>query len=315
MLFYLDNWLSVAPGSGAEGPNPQVRRNGLNENYARELMELHTLGVDAGYSQKDVTELARMLTGWTLGPLGQRGADDERPWQPPGDPRRMPGFRFNARMHDDGEKTWLGHRIAPAGMAEGEFALETLARHPATARHIAFQLAQYFVSDQPDPALVQRMADVFQAQDGQLVPVLRTLFTSADFWAPAQVGAKFKTPTHYAYSVLRATGQVPANVQPVVQYLAGEGMPLFGCQTPDGYKNTEAAWLSPNTMARRIEFATRVGKGQLTGDDGAAIDPQQVLASLGPLVTPATRTVVAENSDDAGLATALALAGPGMMRR
>ncbi|GAB3657623.1 DUF1800 domain-containing protein [Ramlibacter alkalitolerans] len=303
MLSYLDNARSVAPGRGARG---------MNENYARELMELHTLGVDGGYTQQDVTELARILTGWTFTPVYPDQAPAAGPVAMPGEPRRMPGFLFNARTHDAGTKTWLGHRIAAQGEAEGDFALDTLARHPATARHIAFKLAQYFVSDAPPPALVDTLARVFLAQDGQVVPVLRALFASDAFWEERQRGAKFKTPLQFTLATLRALGHTPPNVRPLKFELLTEGMPLFQCATPDGYKNTEAAWLSPHVLGRRVEYATRVTNNWL---GRVPLDVDRLLADLGPLVTPATAQAVAGHREEPQLAVALVLASPGMMRR
>jgi uncharacterized protein (DUF1800 family) len=313
MLYYLDNWSSI-------GPQGQARNRGLNENYARELMELHTLGVDGGYSQQDVTQLARMLTGWTFVPgrplPNFRGAVPTVQVVPPGRSDDIPGFWFNTRWHDLGEKTWLGHHVAPRGEAEGDFALDTLARHPATARHIAFKLAQYFISDQPDMALVDRLAAVFLAQDGQIVPVLRTLFQSDAFWAAGNVGSKFKTPYHYALSTLRAGGYGISNGLPLATQLAVQGMPLYGCQTPDGYKNTEAAWLSPDGLNKRLDFATRVAGGRLGPERlSGGLGADELMDQLGSLVTPATRTVVAQRRDDPVMAVALVLASPGMMRR
>jgi len=321
MLYYLDNWTSSVeregPRDGGGGGVGDGIRRGLNENYARELMELHTLGVDDGYTQADVTQLARMLTGWTLVPVRQRRAEallaPAVRVVPPGHPADIPGFWFNPRQHDRGEKQWLGQRVAARGQAEGDFALDTLAAHPATARHIGFKLAQYFVSDRPDPALVARLAQVFKAEDGQIVPVLRALFESDAFWAPDSVGAKFKTPYHFALSALRAAGHSPANVIALSTQLASQGMPLFGCQTPDGYKNTEAAWLNPDGMSKRINFATQLAQLFSRSRDGVDVDA--LVAELGPLVTPATRRLVEQNRQDPSLAMALVLAGPGMMRR
>ncbi len=316
MLYYLDNWQSI--GTRADGG---VR--GLNENYARELMELHTLGVDGGYTQRDVTELARMLTGWTLVPLRAQRAeaamDSMAATMATALPKKgraeaMPGFWFNERVHDRGSKHWLGQTVAPQGKAEGDLALEQLARHPATARHISRKLVQYFVSDRPDAALVDSLAKVFIAEDGQIVPVLRALFASDAFWAAENVAGKFKTPYHYAVSTLRASGATLTNT-PAVLGLAGQlavqGMPLFGCPTPDGYKNTEAAWLNPDGMSKRINFAAQVAAGRL----GGSVEPEALMAELGPLVTPATRSLVAQQSEDKALAATLVLAGPGMMRR
>jgi uncharacterized protein (DUF1800 family) len=250
MLFYLDNYVSTSSEfgealakRGAKGPR------GLNENYARELMELHTLGVDGGYTQKDVTELARMLTGWTFQP--QRLV------------RFNETFHFEPKRHDQGVKTWLGRQVEPDGQQEGEMALDVLAVHPATAHHISYQLAQYFVSDTPPPALVERMAKTWIATRGDIRAVLRTLFTSDEFMSPQAVGAKFKTPYQFVVSAVRAGGVPVTNVQPLLGAMYQLGMPLFGCQTPDGYKNTQDAWLNPDALSRRIAFATALGAGRL----------------------------------------------------
>jgi uncharacterized protein (DUF1800 family) len=251
MLFYLDNYVSTSNQFGEEqarkGAKGQAR--GLNENYARELMELHTLGVDAGYTQKDVTELARMLTGWTF------------------EPRRMvrfnETFHFDPKRHDQGAKTWLGRPVAPDGQQEGEMALDVLAVHPATAHHVSYQLAQYFVSDVPPPALVERMAKTWIASRGDIRSVLRTLFTSDEFMSPQAVGAKFKTPYQFVVSAVRASGATVQNVAPLLGTMSQLGMPLYGCQTPDGYKNTQDAWLNPDALTRRITFATALGAGRI----------------------------------------------------
>jgi uncharacterized protein (DUF1800 family) len=301
MLYFLDNAISVAPGTSGGSGN-----RGLNENYARELMELHTLGVDGGYQQKDVTELARMLTGWSIQPPNQSNYQ-EAP-AAPGKFALMPGFWFNERIHDKGNKEWLGHKIAPQGQNEGEFALDILAKHPATAKHIAFKLAQYFVSDKPEPALVSHLAEVFMTSDGAITTVLAALFSHASFWDAKHVGVKFKTPYQYVISSTRASGQTPPNLQLLAGAMAAQGMPLYGCQTPDGYKNTEVAWLNPDAMTKRINFASTLGAAKtFTSDD--------LVKTLGPLVSDTTKKVVLEAATDVALAKALILASPGMMRR
>ncbi|MGZ5200416.1 MAG: DUF1800 domain-containing protein [Telluria sp.] len=250
MSFYLDNYVSTSNAFGEEQARKGAKGpRGLNENYARELMELHTLGVDGGYTQKDVTELARMLTGWTFQPQRMARFDET--------------FRFDPKRHDQGEKTWLGHTIEPGGQREGEMALDVLAVHPATAHHISYQLAQYFVSDNPPPALVDRMASTWIATRGDIRSVLRTLFTSDEFMSPEAVGAKFKTPYQFVVSAVRASGIDVRNVQPLLGTMSQLGMPLYGCQTPDGYKNTQDAWLNPDALARRITFATALGAGRV----------------------------------------------------
>ena len=276
MLYYLDNQLSKA---GA-----------LNENYARELMELHTLGVDGGYSQKDVTELARMLTGWSFAPRALI--------------RKEEGFRFDARHHDQEPKTWLGSVVTQRGQGEGEYALDVLARHPATARHVSYQLAQYFVQDEPPPALVERMARTWHATDGDIRAVLRTLLTSEEFMAPASFGAKFKTPYQYVLSAARAGGATIDNMTPLLQSLNQLGMPLYGCATPDGYKNTEAAWLNPGALTRRIAFASAAG---------ARLDAGRLDAAIGSALSARTRALVAASPEP--LRAAMLLGSPDFMQR
>lgn len=306
MLFYLDNWLSSAPGSRSGG-----RASGLNENYARELMELHTLGVAGGYTQRDVTELARIFTGWSL--RQQAGPD-------------TPGgriFRFEPRRHDAGTKQWLGHTVDPRGQAEGEWALDVLAAHPATARHVSRKLAQLFVADEPPAALVERLAGRFAQTQGHIAAVLGQLFDSPEFRDPEARAPKFKTPYRYLVSALRAAGQPMGHAQPLLAALAQLGMPLYGCATPDGYKDTQAAWLSPDAMTRRLSLATAFATGRLLrprpADDAdgavpaqpAPLDANALLAALGPGISSRTRTVVAQS--DPGLQAALVLGSPDFM--
>ncbi|XLZ69931.1 DUF1800 domain-containing protein [Massilia sp. SR12] len=272
MLFYLDNWLSKA--------------GGLNENYARELMELHTLGVDGGYTQKDVTELARMLTGWTYAP------------------RRDAQFVFDPRRHDNGAKTWLGKPVSARGVAEGEYALDVLAAHPATARHISRKLAQYFVADAPPAALVERMAQAWNTSNGDIRTVLRTLFASQEFMDQQYAGGKFKTPYHYVVSASRAAALPLAEAKPLVGILGRLGMPLYGCQTPDGYKNTESAWLNPDGLGRRISYALALA--------GSA-DAGPLQQALGPAISKRTAEIVADSNER--LRAAMLLGSPDFMQR
>jgi uncharacterized protein (DUF1800 family) len=297
MLFYLDNAVSSAPRPDAKG-----KARGLNENYARELMELHTLGVDGGYTQRDVTELARMLTGWTF------------------DQRRLVNrgetFRFDANRHDGGAKTWLGHAIAPAGQQEGEYALDVLAMHPATARHVSRELARYFVSDDPPPALVDRMAATWLASQGDIRAVLATLFASREFMAAGVAGAKFKTPYQFVVSAVRAAAVPVTNVEPLVGALNQLGMPLYGCQTPDGYKNTQDAWLNPDALTRRIAFVTALAAGRLPlapQGDASPLDPARVQATLAGSVSARTLGIVQRNPDN--LRAAMLLGSPDFMQR
>jgi uncharacterized protein (DUF1800 family) len=344
MLFYLDNWLSVAPGfqprRGGAG-----KSSGLNENYAREVMELHTLGVDGGYTQRDVTELARILTGWTMAPQAPRrrrfagGMDAAAS----GDGDSI--FAFDPARHDDGSKQWLGHAVAPGGQAEGEFALDVLARHPATARHLASKLARRFVADAPPPALVERLARRYLDTDGDLRAVMQALADSPEFRDPRP--AKFKTPYQYVLSSVRASGIVATNVKPLMARLAQLGQPLYGCQTPDGWHDTEADWLNPDAITQRVDFATALASGRLPlqrVDDPAApadgasgmqamarqadraanrdqsvegstppVDAGGLLETLGPAISVRTRAAVA--AAQPALQAALVLGSPDFMRR
>ena len=248
MLYYLDNWQSSVVTTDKNGKT----HGGLNENFAREVMELHTLGVNGGYSQKDVTELARILTGWTYVPR-QLAA------------HQGPAFHFELKNHDYGSKTFLGQAFpAGGGVEEGERALDMLAASPATARHLATELAQYFVADQPPPALVKRLAQRFEQTHGDIRETLAALFASPEFRDPKFYGGKFKTPYQYAVSSLRVSGlPMIVNVRPLLDTLYQNGQPLYGCLTPDGYKNTREAWLNPDTMIYRLNFANALGNGYL----------------------------------------------------
>jgi uncharacterized protein (DUF1800 family) len=278
MMFYLDNWQNTAPGS----PGSKGKFEGINENYARELMELHTLGVNGGYTQADVIALAHILTGWGLPkPGGSGGAENRmaggermagmfpfmrrrqnfgRFGSAAADPS---GFYFDESRHDFSNKTFLGHQIAGGGIDEGEHALDILARSPATAKHLSFKLAQYFVADDPPKALVDRMAQRYLATDGETRAVLETMFTSAEFWDPRNFGAKFKTPYEYVISCVRATGVPIRNYRPLYGTMQILGMPLYACQTPNGYSNTQDTWLNPDAMMTRLSFATALGSGNL----------------------------------------------------
>jgi uncharacterized protein (DUF1800 family) len=309
MLVYLDNTLSTAPGS----PGARGNKAGLNENFAREVMELHTLGANGGYTQEDVVTLARILTGWGI----------NRP-----DAREFPGHAaiFEGARHDYSPKVFLGHPMGARGKAEGEEALDMLARSPATARHIAFELAQYFVSDEPPAALVERIATRFLETDGNIPEVLKAIFASREFWD--SYGEKYKTPYQFVISAVRAAGTHPGNLRPLLTAMDGLGMPLFGCLTPDGYKNTEDAWLNPDGTARRIGFATALAGGGLsvnstTGASLAAgsevpaksrpMDAAPLQALFGSTMTERTRSAIAEAPPQ--LRAALILGSPDFMRR
>lgn len=292
MLFYLDNWLSVGPNSDVangikrhesgkelkkrEKQNGPVKlakgkRNGLNENYGRELMELHTLGVNGGYTQKDVTEVAKVLTGWTLK-----------------QPREGGGFQFDERMHEPGDKVVLGHRIKPDGEKEGYEVLHILAHNPSTAKFICTKLAMRFVSDNPPPALVQQMAQTFLKKDGDIREVMKTMLKSPEFWAPDAYRAKVKTPLEFVASAARASGADISNAMPMVRQLQNMGMPLYGMQPPTGYSMKAETWVSSAALLGRMNFALALASGKMRGTSvdargllqGDQADAQSALAKL-----------------------------------
>lgn len=241
MLYYLDQAQSVADGT-LQGE----RRRGLNENYARELMELHTLGASGGYTQADVRALARVLTGWTVAP------------------QQPDGFRFAARLHDGAAKTVLGRPFSSAdpraAEAEGVAAIRMLSQQPATARRIALRLAQWFVADQPPPALVEQLAQSFEASGGDIAAVMRTLVQSTAFWDPAN--KLFKTPYDHACSTLAALGgpQDERDVQRTLATLQAAGQGVQRWATPDGYKTNAATWLAPEALTRRADYAMQLAR-------------------------------------------------------
>ncbi|MBV9203575.1 MAG: DUF1800 domain-containing protein [Alphaproteobacteria bacterium] len=295
MLVYLDNALSTAPGS----PGARGRQMGLNENFAREVMELHTLGADGGYTQEDVVTLARVLTGWGVNPPDARFFPEH-------------AAVFEGARHDYSPKVFLGHALQSHGKSEGEEALDILARSPATARHISYELAQYFVADEPPAALVERLAARFVETDGHIREVLRTLFASKEFWDSR--GAKYKTPYQFVISAVRAAGAPVGNVRPLIGAMDQLGMPLFGCLTPDGYKNTEDAWLSPDATTRRISFVTAlVGTNPKVIGAAQSVGAERLEAIFGSSLSDATRTAIKEAPK--GMHAALILGGPDFMRR
>ena len=241
MLFYLDNWQNVS----AEGTRTQ---RGINENYARELMELHTLGVDGGYTQTDIVNVARALTGWTIRP------------------REGSGTQYVKRLHDDKGKTVLGQTLkAGGGENDIERVLDILAAQPATARHIATKLATRFVSDTPPPSLVDRAAARFTATKGDLREVVRTIVTSPEFFAADAYRVKVKTPLDFVASALRATGAEIRSALPLARQLRDMGMPLYFCQPPTGYDDTAATWVSAGALVSRMNFAVALGKNEIRG--------------------------------------------------
>ncbi|HVP63658.1 MAG TPA: DUF1800 domain-containing protein [candidate division Zixibacteria bacterium] len=294
MLWYLDNWQSVGPNSmaslGVTNPRPRMARcgpfrvpcvetppprakggkksgRGLNENYAREVMELHTLGVNGGYTQHDVTELARVLTGWTIA-----------------EPRKGGGFEFNERTHEPGTKVVLGHKFHDDGMREGEKALEMLAQQPATARFICTKLAQRFVSDAPPEALIARMAETFHKSDGDIREVLRTMFRSDEFWSKDAYRAKVKTPFEYVVSSLRTTGADIQRPRGLIETLDKMGMPLYGCQPPTGYSMKAESWVNSSALLARMNFVLALTASRL---QGVNLNAEQLIGSEVNLSDPA----------------------------
>jgi uncharacterized protein (DUF1800 family) len=296
MLFYLDNWLSVGPDSDialgiaphrrgyGPGPNYRPRKpkqaSGLNENYGRELMELHTVSVNGGYSQKDVTEVAKVFTGWTL---------DQ--------PKKGGDFRFEPRMHEPGDKMILGHRIKQNGEKEGLEVLHLLAHNPKTAHFISQKLAMRFVSDDPPAALVDRMTEAYLKKDGDIREVLRTMFKSPEFWSPDAYRAKVKTPLEFVVSAVRASGAEVDDAHALVGTLNNMGMMPYGMMPPTGYSMKADVWVNSSALLGRMNFALGLAAGKIKGvkidtaslssgdaaggsDKDAPADPQQALATL-----------------------------------
>jgi uncharacterized protein (DUF1800 family) len=322
MLMYLDNWQSIGPDSLAaqnRGRNlnakPAAKDKGLNENYARELMELHTLGAQCevsadhpvralnkacgkGYTQQDVTEVAKVLTGWTIDQPYHTGA-----------------YRFEERRHEPGDKKVLGKTIREGGEAEGLEVLHMLATSPATAKFVSTELAVRFVSDAPPPKLVDRMTKAFLSSGGDMKTVLRAMFKAPEFWSPEVYRAKVKTPEEFVVSAVRASGAEVTSGVPLVQALDKLGMPLYGMQTPNGYSWTAGAWVNTGDLVNRMNFAlslsgnripkveadwSRVLAGAGTGGDGpdalaVAKERRLEMVLVGQPVSEQTRsTVLAE---------------------
>jgi uncharacterized protein (DUF1800 family) len=339
MLFFLDNWQNSAPSEAStmdqrnvanprrNGLRPGLRRaptsqrpgrpeqqaaqnrrpRGINENYARELMELHTLGVDGGYTQKDVQEVARAFTGWTIQ-----------------NPRLGGGFVFEPRLHDDGEKLVLGHKIkAGGGKGDGNEVLDILSRHPSTARFIATKLSRRFVADEPPQSLVERAAKRFHDTDGDIREVVRTIVTSPEFFAAEAYRAKVKTPFEFVVSAVRATGTEASSGLPLVAALRSLGMPLYMCQPPTGYADRADAWVNTGARLARMNFAVslttlrvrggRANDAAASPDPGAARDAL-VASVLGGDLSPATAATIAK-AEQTPQAIALVLGSPEFQKR
>lgn len=356
MLFYLDNWQNTA--ARAADPNavnfPRKKNNfqGINENFARELMELHTLGVDGGYTQKDVTELARVLTGLGLqkgsggGPLrpnmeqmraqrqalrahrgallnpGQRRQQVVQEYAPAfsgginlSEANTRLGYYFDESRHDQGDKIVLGQKISRAGKTSGEQeidqVIDLLCRHTSTAKHISYKLAQYFVADAPPQTLVDKLSKRYQETDGDIRAMLDTLFHSSEFWDQKYRGAKFKSPYRYVVSSIRATDSQIDNTKPLLGFLKQTGMPLYQCLTPDGYKNTKTAWLNPDNLINRLNFATAIGTGRFPGLVTNIQDPAAIADACTTDLSPKTIQAIKDAPDK--LKAPLVLGSPEFM--
>jgi uncharacterized protein (DUF1800 family) len=250
MLFYLDNWRSSVPRPyPAKDGKPAGVDGGLNENYARELMELHTLGVDGGYTQKDVQEVARCFSGWTIQKPNEQGL-----------------FLYRPGLHDDGDKVVLGHKIlSGGGIADGERVLDILATQPATARFIATKLARRFISDDPPPAVIDRAAAVFLKTDGSIRETLRAIVTSPEFFSPSAYRAKVRSPFEYVAAALRVTSAETDGDRPILDFIGRMGQPLFGRITPDGYADRAERWLSSGAVVARLNFAASLAMNRMRG--------------------------------------------------
>lgn len=291
MLFYLDNWQSVTPDArppfmarggagggrgrgimgafGANRPNAQPqqpkRKVGINENYARELMELHTLGVDGGYSQKDVQEVARCFTGWSIyRPYGRALGGRAALFQ--GDESKAGSFVFNDWAHDKGEKVVLGQKInSGGGMDDGNRVLKMLATHPSTAKFIATKLCRRFISDTPPQEVVDAAAKTFLATGGDIRAVLKTIFQSQAFQSPETFNSKVKTPLELVASSLRATNAEVNSAQVLVGVMTRMGMPIYGCQPPTGYNDTADSWVNTGALLNRLNFGLALAGNKLPG--------------------------------------------------
>lgn len=319
MLFYLDNWQSAAPAAAGQTTGFGTRKNarGLNENYGRELLELHTLGVNGGYAQQDVIAVARCFTGWTITR-----------------PRKEGSFEYNDRMHDKGKKVVLGHVIpAGGGMNDGLEVLRILAHHPATAQHISQQLARRFVADNPPPSLVHRMTETFLETDGDLRQVVSVMVHSPEFWSEGAYQAKIKTPFEMLVSAVRATNADVSSTLALSNELRKLGEPLYGKIEPTGYSNANAEWVSSAGLLERMNFALALVRNRVPGvkvDTAAcstrgAADPISIARCLlgqepsGPTKSAIEKTI-SQNPESAlpeapSLIAGLALGSPEFQKR
>jgi len=297
MLFYLDNFQSVRPDIDANAKNRKVKR-GLNENYGRELMELHTLGVNGGYTQKDVTEVARCFTGWTLL-----------------EPRRGGDFFYNDKLHDKGEKVVLGHVIpAGGGQDDAEKVLDILATHPSTAHFISKKLAQRFVADNPPDSLVDKMAATFLSSHGDIRQVMQVMLSSKEFWSEGAYRAKVKTPFEMVASSVRALDANVSDAFALANQVGNLGEPLYRKQEPTGYSNMNSDWVNSAALLSRMNFALNLAQNRVPGVkvdvSRFGSDPVEVAKTLlFRSASPQTRAAIQKALEDQKQKTPAAVAG------
>jgi len=311
MLFYLDNWQSISPETVpvrrfAKQKAKQAR--GLNENYARELMELHTLGVDGGYTQKDIIEVARCFTGWTIK-----------------QPNRGGEFIYNDRVHDKGEKTVLGVKIpAGGGQDDAEKVLDILARHPSTARFISTKLAKKFVADDPPPALIERMAKTFHDTDGDIRAVMSTLLDSKEFFSEGAFQAKVKTPLELIVSAVRAADAQVDFAIPLATQIGQLGEPLYRKIEPTGYSSANSEWVNSAALLARMNFALALADNRVPGskvdatkfaDDPAAVARQVLFHEASQQTLDSIQKALAQREPTPVLVVGLVLGSPDFQRR
>jgi len=318
MLAYLDNFQSIGPSSpGARvGQRNNGARRGLNENYARELLELHTLGVNGGYTQEDVQELARILTGWTIAGIGGPGARQPRPNTGGGGvvrrvriaPNGPLGFAFQESLHEPGAKTVLKQRYKEDGVAEGERAIRALCGHPSTARFVATKLATHFISDDPPPSAVDRLARAFRSSEGDLKAVASALVDEPEAWRDD--ARKFRAPQDWFVAVLRAFGstEVNPNAPAVLRQLR---QPLWSPPSPKGFGDSMSEWADPDSLLNRGELARTISRLPSV----AAVDPRSLLDVVDVPAGNPLHALIADTSIPARERVALAIAGPAFQWR
>jgi uncharacterized protein (DUF1800 family) len=309
MLVYLDNFQSIGPTSqGARAGGRRGRQRGLNENYARELLELHTLGVNGGYTQQDVQELAKILTGWTVGGLARPGLGAQRGRRQMGARDDEIGFAFQALLHEPGAKTVIGAKYGDGGVTEGERAIRALCEHPSTARFVAAKLVRHFVSDDPPAAAVDRVAKVFSDTRGDLRAVAEALIDLPEAWT--DTARKFRTPQDWLIAVLRAfnASEVSDTVMPILRQLRH---PLWSPAAPKGFDDGTSEWADPDSLLNRAELSRTVARRLRV----ERADPRQLLDVIDVPASDQLHQFVADATIPADERLALVLAGPAFQWR